>query len=111
MSETASPSAAPVDIHHVDDIDIRAIVVWGLVSVFITVITIAALGALYKEFAAEQRVEKTYNAKYTEAASALDLQAAELEQPIRYLDQQGSTVGVPIGIAEALTIKEYTQEK
>lgn len=110
MSEATSQAVIPADTMHGDDVDIRAIVVWGLVSVFITVISISSLYALYNMFADEQRVEKSYNAKFTSAASALDQQAAALEQPIRWLDQSGDTVGVPIEVAMELTLKDYKQE-
>lgn len=111
MAETTSPGMIPVDTKHGDDVDIRAIVVWGLVSVIITVVAIFGLHAMYNMFAAEQRVQKSYNASYTAAASALNQQEGALEQPLRWLDQEGNTVGVPIDKAMALTIENYRRNE
>jgi hypothetical protein len=111
MSEASSPGLTPVDTHHGDDVDVQAIVIWGLVSVFITLITIFALHAMYNMSADEQRVEKSYNAPYTAAASALDRQASALEQPLKWLDQSGDKVGVPIGVAMKLTLEHFQQQQ
>ena len=106
MSEATSP-AMSADTHHGDDVDTRSIVIWGLVCVFITVITIGALHAMYTMYANEQRVTKSYNKEFGESASAVDQQAGALQQPIRWLDQQGKTVGVPIDKAMELVVNEY----
>lgn len=114
MSESTSAALDPVDTQYGDDINVRAIVVWGLVSVVITFITIAALHWGYNAMAAEQRVEKTYEGEYGKYASAdsmLDQQNAQLQQPVRYLDQQGQTVGVPINRAMEMTLKEFGSQQ
>lgn len=111
MSEVTSPGMNPVDTQHGDDVDVRSIVVWGLVSVFFTLASIFALHAMYNMFAAEQRVEKSYNASYTAAAGAIDQQSGTLQQPPRWMDQEGKTVGVPIDMAMAFTVQQYEQKK
>ena len=94
-----------------DDVDARSIVVWGLVCVFITVITFALLYALYNMSANERVGRKGLRAwKYKTAISALDQQKGALEQPLRWLDQQGETVGVPIDKAMELVLEDYQKD-
>lgn len=111
MSETTSATLVPVDTKYGDDVNVRAIVVWGLVSVVITFLSIALLHWGYNAMAAEQRVEKTYDSKYAVADSELDQQNAELEEPIRYMDQQGQTIGVPIGKAMDIVLQEFGSQQ
>lgn len=111
MSEATSQAAIPVDTQHGDDVDVRSIVVWGLVSVFITVISIFGLHAMYTTFASEQMVEKTYDAEYKSADRDIRVQKEELDKPVRWLNQEGTVVGVPISRAMEITVQEYTSKE
>lgn len=101
----------PVDTHHGDDVDIRAIVVWGLVSVLITVASIAGLHALYTTFHNEQRLEKSYDTPFVVADNALSQQEASLEGNLRYLSADGKLLAVPIGKAMEIVVKEFEPKK
>lgn len=111
MSEAATPGVIPVDTQHGDDVDVRAIVVWGLVSVLITIASIAGLYALYTTFYDEQRVIKSYDQKFVVADNAISQQVESLEGNIRYLSTDGKTIGVPIGKAMEIVAKEFEQKQ
>src|SRR5262245_42319312 len=111
MSEAATPGMIPVDTHHGDDVDIRAIVVWGLVSVLITVASIAGLYALYTTFRNEQRVLKSYDTPFVVADNAISQQVASLEGNIRYLSADGKTIAVPIDKAMDIVVQEFAPKK
>ncbi|MCO6043042.1 hypothetical protein NG895_03910 [Aeoliella sp. ICT_H6.2] len=109
MSEATPDGMVPVDTKHGDDVDIRAIVVWGLVSVLITVATIAGLHAVYNTVAAEQRVTKDFDAKFTESDSKISAQLNALDN-LEWVDNEGKTVAVPIEKAMQITVKEFAQK-
>lgn len=97
----------PVDTHHGDDINARAILLWGFVSVVVTILCIFSLHALYNWYADQQTVEKLYQAEYKAAANELHKQQGQLQQAVRWLDDQGNVVGVPIERAMELTLEEF----
>lgn len=109
MSEATTTAAAPIDTQHGDDVDIRSIVVWGLVSVFITIISIFGLHAMYTTFANEQLVEKNFDSEYKSAVASLDRQDMELTKPVRWIGTDEKALGVPIDRAMQITLKQYAK--
>ncbi|WP_425396432.1 hypothetical protein [Aeoliella sp.] len=108
MSEPTSDAAAPVDTKYGDDVDNRAIVIWGLVCVLITVASIAGLHAVYNTVAAEQRVTKDFDVKFAASESTIS-QQLDARDKWDWADDQGKVVQVPIEKAMEITVKEYTQ--
>lgn len=110
MSEATSDGMVPIDTMHGDDVDTRAIVIWGLVCVLITVATIAGLHAVYNTVAAEQRVAKDYDVDFAKSADIIDTQLRALQEKPRWMDTEGKSVGVPIDRAMTIVVEEFSQQ-
>lgn len=110
MSE-ATPSKVPADIHHLDDINVRAIVMWGVVSIAVTVISILGLHAMYNWFAATQLEVKSYQAKYESAANEIDKQQGKLVAAPTWVNKEAGIVSVPIDRAIEITVNEYQRQQ
>ncbi|QDU53991.1 hypothetical protein [Aeoliella mucimassa] len=106
MSETTNTAA---DVTPGDDIDVQALVTWGLVSVIITTVLIFGLYGLYNLYSAEQRSEKSY-INYDESVAEINNQKDKLTGQVRWLDGEGTTLSVPISRAKELTLQEFSSK-
>lgn len=107
MSDAAINAEVPVDTLHGDDLNVGAIALWGFVSIVVTAASILALHALYNSYADQEAVAKSYNAEYERAESELLDQDGALQQSVRWLDNDQTTVGVPIDRAMTIVVQEY----
>ncbi|MGI9456191.1 MAG: hypothetical protein ACR2NU_06480 [Aeoliella sp.] len=108
MSDTHT--TAEIDLHHADDLNIGSIVMWGLVSVVVTVVSVLGLHALYNWYEDQQLMEKSYQAVDTNADNELNRQEGSLEKAVAWVDKEKGIVGLPINRAIELTLDEYKQE-
>ena len=109
MSDTTHAHEGP----QADDIDFVSLIAWGLVSAIVTMVIIFGLYGLYNSYAAQQRVEKSYNAegtylgRYQEASATKKDQLNLLLEPVHWVDQEGKVAAVPLERAKELTLKEF----
>jgi hypothetical protein len=108
MSDTHT--TAEIDLHHSDDLNVGAIVMWGLISVVVTVVSILGLHALYNWYEDQQLMQKSYQAVDASAMNEVTKQKGSLEKAASWVDKEKGIVGLPINRAIELTLEEYKQE-
>ena len=110
MSQATSGNL-PIDTQQGDDVNVKAIAMWGFISVVFTAVSIMGLYALYFWYVADQREVKSYQTKYEMAEGELNDQKATLLGSIAWSDKEAGVAKLPIDEAMKLVVEQYKHEE